>query len=243
MLSFFRRIRKSLIESGSVRKYLLYAIGEIALVVVGILIALQINNWNQLRKEKAYENKMLAEINTSIKVDMGELSRMADLCQFLQEDAEEGLRILNATHVAEDSLADILGSNIQLGITFQTSAFESLKSRGLDYLSNDSIRIGLSKLYDQSYKKIEQSFNDYNQMLRGMWRPYLSEITRIVNKNGGLVHYPLNYNQIRNDAKVANQYETRLFLMRLLTSSLQRTIEECQGTSAVISRELGEKGQ
>ena len=47
MLTFLRKIRKSLIESGIARKYLLYAIGEIALVVIGILIALQINNWNE----------------------------------------------------------------------------------------------------------------------------------------------------------------------------------------------------
>ena len=57
MLKFFRKIRKKLIEHPSkgrtgdnVRKYLLYAIGEILPVVIGILIALQINNWNELRK-------------------------------------------------------------------------------------------------------------------------------------------------------------------------------------------------
>jgi hypothetical protein len=48
MLKFFRTIRKKLIEEYNVRKYLLYAIGEILLVVIGILIALQVNNWNDL---------------------------------------------------------------------------------------------------------------------------------------------------------------------------------------------------
>tara|TARA_Y100000385_G_C13103870_1_gene646216 strand:+ start:4498 stop:4992 length:495 start_codon:yes stop_codon:yes gene_type:complete len=58
MLTFLRKIRKSLIESGSTRKDLIYAIGEIALVVIGILIALQINNWNESRKnhERIKEN-------------------------------------------------------------------------------------------------------------------------------------------------------------------------------------------
>jgi len=50
MLTFFRRIRKGLLGSGATSKYLVYAVGEIALVVIGILIALQINNWNEGRK-------------------------------------------------------------------------------------------------------------------------------------------------------------------------------------------------
>lgn len=53
MLKFFRTIRKKLIEEDNIRKYLVYAIGEILLVVIGILIALQVNNWNQNRLDSA----------------------------------------------------------------------------------------------------------------------------------------------------------------------------------------------
>ena len=55
MLTFLRKIRKSLLDTGATRKYLVYAVGEIALVVIGILIALQINNWNEWRKERTLE--------------------------------------------------------------------------------------------------------------------------------------------------------------------------------------------
>ena len=69
MLTFLRRIRRSLIESGSSRKYLLYAIGEVALVVIGILIALQINNWNEERKSQAKEIIYLTNISAELKED------------------------------------------------------------------------------------------------------------------------------------------------------------------------------
>ena len=58
MLHFLRRIRRSLINSGHMRKYTIYAVGEIALVVIGILIALQINNWNEESKIRLKEGKL-----------------------------------------------------------------------------------------------------------------------------------------------------------------------------------------
>lgn len=63
MLKFFRKIRQRLLKEGSFQKYLLYALGEILLVVIGILIALQVNNWNQQRLDKQKEALLLKEIH------------------------------------------------------------------------------------------------------------------------------------------------------------------------------------
>lgn len=52
MIKFFRKIRKNMIKENRTSKYLVYAIGEIVLVVIGILIALQVNNWNEERKTR-----------------------------------------------------------------------------------------------------------------------------------------------------------------------------------------------
>ncbi len=67
MLTFLRKIRKSLVASGNARKYLLYAVGEIALVVIGILIALQINNWNQKRIDRIGELSSLEQLKKAMK--------------------------------------------------------------------------------------------------------------------------------------------------------------------------------
>ena len=53
MIKFFRTIRQKLLSEGNTGKYLKYAIGEILLVVIGILIALQVNTWNEKRKLKS----------------------------------------------------------------------------------------------------------------------------------------------------------------------------------------------
>lgn len=69
MLSFFRHIRQKLIGEKRLRNYLLYAFGEIVLVVIGILIALQINNWNLNRQKQALFHNSLEQLYNSIKID------------------------------------------------------------------------------------------------------------------------------------------------------------------------------
>ncbi len=62
MIKFFRKIRQKLLSENKLSKYLIYAIGEIVLVVIGILIALQINNWNEERKAEILEVKLLRDL-------------------------------------------------------------------------------------------------------------------------------------------------------------------------------------
>ncbi|MBK7873488.1 MAG: hypothetical protein IPJ74_23900 [Saprospiraceae bacterium] len=66
MLKFFRTIRRRLLDSGSLQKYFVYAIGEIMLVVIGILIALQINNWNESRKDNKLEQEYIVRLEQEL---------------------------------------------------------------------------------------------------------------------------------------------------------------------------------
>lgn len=74
MIHFFRRIRQGLINKERVGKYLLYAIGEILLVVIGILIALQINNSNEQRKDRKLEVQLLRGIKTDLEDDLDQIN-------------------------------------------------------------------------------------------------------------------------------------------------------------------------
>ncbi len=74
MLKFFRTIRRRLLDSGSLQKYLVYAIGEILLVVIGILIAIPVNNWNQKRIERSKEALSSKEIHTEFVFNKNEMA-------------------------------------------------------------------------------------------------------------------------------------------------------------------------
>ena len=76
MIKFFRKIRQNLMNKGEAMKYLKYALGEILLVVIGILIALQINNWNQDRKQKAQLNNIYKIIKQDLITDTLEITNV-----------------------------------------------------------------------------------------------------------------------------------------------------------------------
>ena len=92
MLTFLRKIRRSLIESGSARKYLLYAVGEVALVVIGILIALQINNLNQ---EKIESQKELDLVSTLYKELTANLEYIENRIKGIENKQENSLLLLD----------------------------------------------------------------------------------------------------------------------------------------------------
>ena len=91
MIKFFRKIRQRLLLENKLSKYSLYAIGEILLVVIGILIALQINNQNDLRKERIKEIHYLENIKTDLNINLLEMDRYLDI---RTESIEGAKRIL-----------------------------------------------------------------------------------------------------------------------------------------------------
>jgi hypothetical protein len=70
MIPFFRKIRKKMADDNKPMKYMRYAIGEIVLVIIGILIALQINNWNQIEKSKSESNRLLIVLKLDLEKDI-----------------------------------------------------------------------------------------------------------------------------------------------------------------------------
>jgi len=66
MLKFFRKIRQRLLNEGKSRQYLVYAMGEILLVMIGILLALQVNNWNEKNKERQHQMDQLSNLRMEV---------------------------------------------------------------------------------------------------------------------------------------------------------------------------------
>ena len=89
MIKFFRKIRQKLLSENKFSKYLIYALGEIVLVVIGILIALQINNLNEQRKQNNLEQDYLFALKTEFENNLIEVNRVIKLTSKLHDKAQE----------------------------------------------------------------------------------------------------------------------------------------------------------
>ena len=153
MIKFFRKIRLNLLSEGKTGKYFKYAIGEIILVVIGILIALQINNWNEHRKsanqESLYLNRLLSENNEDINTFS---NNIADLKKGI-ESIEHLSLALNSGKATDSALVAATNDFFRYGSIYpifssSTSTFEDLSSTGnLKDIKNTELRNQLVKHY------------------------------------------------------------------------------------------------
>jgi len=229
MLNFFRKIRATILSEGKTGKYIKYTTGEILLVVIGILIALSINNWNEQQKLNRYERKMLNEIHASLQGDyercqvaleqLNALSNANDsIIRFIKTELTEVTTVVN--------YFDITSLNMQ--IEFQTSAYESLKSKGLDIISNDSLRIDLSNLYDFEYPRIMADFSNYNIHLRNEWRPFMLNNFqfKVESNSNQITRYPIDLDKLISDPKMENILILNRFLANTQANNLQYVMNE-----------------
>mgnify|MGYP005995307761 CR=1 FL=1 len=148
MIKFFRNIRKQLLGEGKTGRYFKYAIGEIVLVVIGILLALQINNVNESKKTRIFELKMLSEIRNEIVLDTAYFKMIKNRAQRLANGAMGLTQYYDVENPPIDSLEKHARNIVGYQFMYRKGAYEALKATGIDKVSNDSLRITLTNLYD-----------------------------------------------------------------------------------------------
>ena len=224
MLRFFRRIRQKLIDSGSITKYLLYAIGEILLVVIGILIALQVNNWNEERIERNQEEKIISRLNSEFINNLSELegvrARLDSSLYALETliDLETGDRV--AAWNDEESNRLILLS-LQTP-TWNPSSYvlTDLKNGGkISSLSNQQLVEDLFS-WERFYDNVVENTVNYKRSL-ATYLNYMVDtgLIRTVNEDFGVTNNPLDpdaVNDILNDTAFYNILHERLLLTTVI---------------------------
>jgi Family of unknown function (DUF6090) len=170
MIKFFRRIRRKLLDEGNLKRYLLYAIGEILLVVMGILIAVQINNLNQnnsIKKElqTSYQNLYLDLKNDLIKFNV----LYADLGKVIKSAESTQLLLLRKNNILDVSELRKIPRLWNPGLSYNNGTYQTLIGTGLLYKSrNENIILQINKYYLElgSLMKLMETMNNANRFAR-----------------------------------------------------------------------------
>ncbi len=153
MINFFRKIRQRLLAKNKFREYLIYALGEIILVVIGILIALSINNWNEETKKRAVEVNYLLNIKADL---LKEIRNNEIFVNLRLEKAENCFFLLHIPQpVTMENVQEYTDKYEQVFLVkafvpFNNTFKELLSSGNLSLIKNDSIKnalLDLDKMY------------------------------------------------------------------------------------------------
>ena len=216
MFKFFRHIRQKLLTENKFSKYLLYAIGEIILVVIGILIALKINNSNEASNLKHNELILLMEMQQNLKHDSDKLNGILIANQERIRSNEMVKVSLENNVPFNDSLKYHFGNTFgNWQLTENTAAWENLKSIGLDLISNDSLRNSISYLYSSKYiylENVEKGADDGYQ-----WNQLYPQILKHINIDTLWVSgTPKNYEELIHNREFMEVIKMNLFFRNFM---------------------------
>ncbi len=178
MIKFFQKFRRQHLaenrpvgRAGKTRKYLIYALGEIVLVVIGILIALQINNWNEERKAMINERSLINSIHQDLNRD---LNKIESIIEQLSNQYITGLEVLKILENKESVILDSarLTTNIAWVLSGiipadrDENTWDGLKVQGIKtFLINDTLTVQLNAFYTSFDGQIER-FNQLPKKIR-----------------------------------------------------------------------------
>lgn len=200
MIKLFRNIRHELLNEGKTTRYLKYAIGEIALVMIGILLALQINNWNEMQKDKATEQDYIDRLINEISLDTSYFDNIKKQFEYKETRMK---RVINAwqsnTLNVKDSLQYIndfkSAGDINPWYVEPVTWTQLIQTGDLKLIRDKDILDELFNYYN-SIKKASDNFNQYPMSMNNKTREQWTE---------PFVYEPYeNFNNIEDNDKLPN---------------------------------------
>jgi hypothetical protein len=209
MIKFFRKIRRNLLIESKTGKYFKYAIGEIILVVIGILIALQINNWNEERKSNKKETASLKSLQSELISSLEELKYDYKTSEIFYQSTEDVYYYIQTKSKLVDSMYIDFYNSVDFNYSFlKTSTYETLKSGNLELIKSDSLRIIITDIYEAGFQRILAKMDTRRNAARVLFPYYQKHFRSKVIRNEEIrfqiLGIPNDYEKLINDA----EYET-----------------------------------
>lgn len=206
MAKIFRKLRRQVLSENKISRYIIYAIGEIILVVIGILIAVKINNLNTFNKERKEEFRLLKKFSTDFKQDSLSLTDLIGKESEVIKNIDSIFRIMETENEQYLGLLAAMSRTLPNSHIFYTNSGtydESISAGKMDFILNDNLRetifgyygevkVNLSDAVFDKYqtKEIVPTYmeimlqNKQAALMMGLNNPYLDDLSVIsLNKN------------------------------------------------------------
>lgn len=234
MINFFRKTRKQLFSENRFTKYLFYAIGEIILVVIGILIALQINNWNNRRVEKEEEKKSYRNIKRQIEDDRKELTDVKAFNNYFSATYKHANKIIRAQDFTKSDSLALIAMGLSQYSDFNSSGniYETLVNSGnLKLLKNDEITSLIQQL--------ENTYIFANKLETIHWEIIINELSPALR---GVVNFDA-FKAVKPErlyeVEMQNIFVESIYLTSAKDSVYSKAIREIDTIIKLINTELG----
>ena len=239
MIKFFRRIRQKFIDERNLKKYLIYAIGEILLVMIGILLALQINNWNQTNSDKRIANDYLTNLLTELSSDLNYFEQLKARNVVQKSYLDEILLALSSekvTNLEELELMFKLSEAIDPSDFFpKTATYQDLVASGKMSLINP---VNFRQKIITHYNLMEQKSLHINRELDYSWNhliPFLNDKGLFEWRNFALISLDtslisrtthLSILDLDKSSMDFKALENNLFFAKLMLTSRNQNLDE-----------------
>ena len=240
MINFFRRIRQKLLSENKFSKYLVYALGEIVLVVIGILIALQINNWNEESKAKKSADMQLTQMYQSISDDLGLLNELnANVKNSLVSNQKLSAQFQQIQPFDSLTTSYLIDHLFEWNFNSNTAAYEKLNQSGEFSLLPKALQGDITYYYNL-LTRVKEREAISNEFIKKDFEPYYFDHYSIYHRKGGNKHpiitdfyqndqrdaVALDIETIKNDHKMSTLIFGRYFQMQNQQLLYQEAIEK-----------------
>ena len=204
MLRFLRHFRQRYLAGNQFGRYLLYALGEVLLVMVGILLALQVDNWNEQRKERRDELELLEALKTDLVLTRNEMDTIVEYNQKYLK----GYRQIYDSIEEDRPYSPVLDSaftDLDIWATpyLSTMTYETTQNRGIDIIQNDSLKRHIVQFYNVDFKSITEDVVKWEwSFSQNTTQPIMVEYVRR-NLNTGLAR-PNDFEVLKRNAAFRN---------------------------------------
>ncbi|MFC3881039.1 DUF6090 family protein [Algoriphagus namhaensis] len=221
MLQFFRKIRQKLLLQNKFTRYLIYGVGEIVLVVIGILLALAINGWNEDRKTIIKEQQILKAISLNLSKNVEVFEQNMSLQSDYINQIDILLDHLENGKPYEDSLGHYFRRLIYLEqVTVNTSAYETLKSLGFELIQSETLRSEIIDLFGYNYPNSSNLVRDVSLQSYAEKASEMKKNFRVSLDRAQAV--PLDYVALQKDLEFINYiYQLRGWKLSVIDVNLQ----------------------